>query len=410
MPGILLILILFIPSETFSQKNLSDICCWAYQLQEINISEIANNNTFELMVMDYSADGSDKNKFTSEQIQQIKESGKVVLAYISIGEAEDYRYYWDEAWDKDGDGHPDSGAPSWLDSENPQWKGNYKVRFWHHEWQEIIFSYIDTILAQGFDGIYCDIIDAYYYWSEEKGEEPQADSLMIQFILNIREHISQKKGEEFFIIPQNGEFIIEEDDVSSNLRKSYLNTIQGIGVEDLFFQGNKEEDNPWNPDEERIDILKSYIDNTIRVFSVEYLTDQNKIDHYVSEARSHNFVPYVTTRDLDRLADGIRVQVNKKTEPEMRLFELNQNYPNPFNCSTKVRFDIKETLNIRLAIVDLLGRIVKKLLNETKPPGTYTVIWNGTNQQGREVSGGIYLARLTAGESSPVYKKMIFIK
>ena len=72
---------------------------------------------------------------------------------MSIGEAEDYRFYWREEWD-------DSG-PSWLDVENADWPGNYKVRFWDSGWQSIMLQYADRILAAGFDGVYLDIIDAY---------------------------------------------------------------------------------------------------------------------------------------------------------------------------------------------------------------------------------------------------------
>lgn len=49
----------------------------------------------------------------------------LILAYMSIGEAEDYRYYWKDEW-KD---HP----PGWMAGENPDWPGNYKVKYWEAE-------------------------------------------------------------------------------------------------------------------------------------------------------------------------------------------------------------------------------------------------------------------------------------
>ena len=85
---------------------------------------------------------------------------RLVLAYMSIGEAEDYRYYWHDSW------RP--GHPSWLDHENPDWEGNYRVHFWDPDWQSIIFgndgSYLKKILDAGFDGAYLDLIDAYEYY------------------------------------------------------------------------------------------------------------------------------------------------------------------------------------------------------------------------------------------------------
>ncbi|MFH1844264.1 MAG: endo alpha-1,4 polygalactosaminidase [bacterium] len=85
---------------------------------------------------------------------------RLVIAYLSIGEAEDYQYYWRTSWQ--------SLAPPWLDRENPDWAGNYKVRYWLAGWQEIIFgndaSYLKKIIDAGFDGAYLDVIDAFEYY------------------------------------------------------------------------------------------------------------------------------------------------------------------------------------------------------------------------------------------------------
>ena len=101
---------------------------------------------------------------TREEVIQLqsKPNGarRLVIAYMSIGEAEEYRYYWQEGWR--------AGNPAWIHRENPAWKGNYKVRYWEAAWQSIIFgnpdAYLDRILAAGFDGAYLDIIDAYEYF------------------------------------------------------------------------------------------------------------------------------------------------------------------------------------------------------------------------------------------------------
>jgi cysteinyl-tRNA synthetase len=85
---------------------------------------------------------------------------RLVICYMSIGEAEDYRYYWKSGWEV--------GDPSWIEDENPDWEGNYKVRYWKSEWQDIIYgndsSYLKKILDAGFDGVYLDIIDAFEYF------------------------------------------------------------------------------------------------------------------------------------------------------------------------------------------------------------------------------------------------------
>jgi cysteinyl-tRNA synthetase len=93
---------------------------------------------------------------------KVKANGgsRLVISYMSIGEAEDYRYYWQEDWYSD--------PPAWLDEENEEWEGNYKVKYWEQEWQEIIFgnsdSYLDRIVSAGFNGVYLDIIEAFQHF------------------------------------------------------------------------------------------------------------------------------------------------------------------------------------------------------------------------------------------------------
>lgn len=88
---------------------------------------------------------------------------RLVISYMSIGEAEDYRYYWNEDWNVH--------APEWLDEENPDWEGNYKVKYWMDSWKQVISgneeSYLQKILDAGFDGVYLDIIDAFEYYQSK---------------------------------------------------------------------------------------------------------------------------------------------------------------------------------------------------------------------------------------------------
>ena len=88
---------------------------------------------------------------------------RLIIAYMSIGEAEDYRYYWQTEWQ--------TNPPPWLAEGNPDWPGNYKVRYWDNDWQNIIYgkddSYLKKILDVGFDGVYLDIIDTFEYFEDE---------------------------------------------------------------------------------------------------------------------------------------------------------------------------------------------------------------------------------------------------
>lgn len=102
--------------------------------------------------------------FTVAEVSQLKQKAngaqRLVIAYMSIGEAEDYRWYWQKSWKR--------GNPEFIEKENSQWKGNYKVRFWMTDWKNIIYgtsdSYTQKLLDAGFDGAYLDIVDAFEYF------------------------------------------------------------------------------------------------------------------------------------------------------------------------------------------------------------------------------------------------------
>ncbi len=122
---------------------------------------------YDLLIMDLFFD--EATSFSSSEIEQLRTKAnggkRLVVCYMSIGEAEDYRYYWKDSWVKD--------PPGWLHGENPDWEGNYKVFYWEKEWQDIVFgngdSYLQMILDAGFDGVYLDIIDAFEYFEDIKG-------------------------------------------------------------------------------------------------------------------------------------------------------------------------------------------------------------------------------------------------
>jgi len=79
--------------------------------------------------------------------------------------------------------------------------------------------------------------------------------------------------------------------------------------------------------------------------------------------------------------------------PLPEKFALN-NYPNPFNAATRIQLALPREAEVELAIFDLTGREVQKLLAGSRPAGNHEIIWNGRDQRGLELGTGIYLARL----------------
>ena len=95
-------------------------------------------------------------------------------------------------------------------------------------------------------------------------------------------------------------------------------------------------------------------------------------------------------------------------------FILSQNYPNPFNPSTSIEFSVPVNSNVRLTIYNLLGQEVSTLVSEELNAGNYSVIWNGTDKNGFQVSSGVYLYKMKAsgtngGEFQEI-RKMILLK
>jgi hypothetical protein len=85
-------------------------------------------------------------------------------------------------------------------------------------------------------------------------------------------------------------------------------------------------------------------------------------------------------------------------------FLLLENYPNPFNPTTTISFEIRETNQVNLVVINLLGDEVRHLVNEVKEFGKYSVTWDGKNDERMDVVSGVYICKITSGKYSAVQK------
>jgi len=248
--------IFFIAQNTFAQMLISKVKSWGYWLQAPDI-QVISKSPYDLMVIDYSFDGTDRRAITSQDLEKLHKANKHVLCYLSIGEAESYRFYWKKQWKP--------GNPQFLEKENPDWEGNYKVKYWDNQWWETaIKPYLNRILSANFDGVYLDIIDAYYYWSQNNYPLKKCANQMIDLVCKIRSYVEHQGKSHFTICPQNGLSIIQ--DASLLARKRYLNAINAIGVESLFF-------NYWSIEDQtyRLHCLKQFHLAKKQIFNIEYI-------------------------------------------------------------------------------------------------------------------------------------------
>jgi len=279
-----------------------------------------------LVVVDYARDGTAAGAFSPGEVDAMQGSGadrKIVLAYISIGESEDFRFYWDEDWTKGGSGGAAlrADAPDWLGPVNPDWPESRKIRYWDPEWQDIAFQWIETIAAQGFDGAYLDIVDAYYFWAHEvRGRDTlpgdpktgsDAAARMIDFIVELAAH-ARAINPDFVLVQQNAPFLLGDlvydtggkpkDDPA---RIAALHdAIAGIAVEDLYLRGGRDENNAFRPDKASVkEILDAYAAAGEFVLTIDYATRPGLIEKVIARAEDDGFIPYVAPdRGLDRIA------------------------------------------------------------------------------------------------------------
>jgi len=396
---LLIAIVLLAGGISAAENDLSGIKNFLYQLVNLDLEQ-AGATAFDLIIIDYSSDGSESGEFNQNQIQNLKHSPggeKTVLSYFSIGEAEDYRFYWHSSWKP--------GNPSWLGPENPDWGGNYKVRYWDPGWQAIVFAYLDRILDAGFDGVYLDIIDAYEYWQD--GSTGAARD-MVDFVAAVAGR-GRAADPDFLIFVQNAAEL-------GGLFPEYLDVVDGIGQEDIYF--GYDSDGIATPAE-----VTTEMENNLNLFknagktvlTIDYpFSDSEDVPHFDAGTRvkigsayarsvRNGYIPYCTVRNLSFLTVNPGHEPYASTAVEsadvLRDFKVYPNFPNPFNQCTVFPFHIPVQAEIRVGIYDVRGVEVAALIDPIRKPGTGTIRWDGTDKRGNPAPAGLYLARMSAGGS-----------
>ncbi len=281
------------PDSQARRVVLSKVRSWAYQLRINDLAPLIEVDA-DLIVVDhgFAARHQGKTMFDATDVAKLKikpdGSRRIVLAYMSIGEAEQYRFYWQAAWCSR------ATAPSWVGAVNPSWPGNYPARFWDQEWQHLIVGapdgYLARIQAQGFDGVYLDRTDVYAEWLKER---PKAEQDMIAFLARIA-GAARDRDPGFLVVLQNAEELLTH--------RAVRQLLDGVAKEDLLY-GEAFSDTPNEADaiaNARKNLQRARADQ-MPVFAVEYLADADKIAGAREKLLQFGFVPYFAPRLLDRL-------------------------------------------------------------------------------------------------------------
>ncbi|MFL3013167.1 MAG: T9SS type A sorting domain-containing protein [Candidatus Neomarinimicrobiota bacterium] len=105
----------------------------------------------------------------------------------------------------------------------------------------------------------------------------------------------------------------------------------------------------------------------------------------------------------------VNLNITENIYPKISNIKLHQNYPNPFNPTTSLRYDLSNDGFVNITIYDMMGGIVKTLVNGSQTAGYKFIKWNANNDNNEPVSAGIYLCTISAGELRQT-KKMILLK
>lgn len=151
-----------------------------------------------------------------------------------------------------------------------------------------------------------------------------------------------------------------------------------------------------------MELMDSSLTNSSFVYSPRY--DSTYYFWRVRAKTSAGWQPFSPTRIFGTGATVTSVIENIPLE-----FRLEQNYPNPFNPFTTIRYEIPKQTKVTLKIYNILGQVVKTLVDEVQAPGKKSVQWNSRNNAGNQVASGVYFYRILAGSFIQT-KKLILLR
>jgi len=303
------------PPRAPDPPRLARVESWGIQLQGLEYEGAIDRLEFapyDMVVIDPTRTVRGLESFPTRDVVGRLRKSKLCLAYINVGQAEDYRTYWRNHWKAPTEEGP--GTPAYMLSVDPDgWEGNYPVAFWDLRWKAVLWgsaeALVDGAIADGFDGVYLDWILGYeepavVAAAQAAGVEPAA--AMVQLVHDLRAY-AQRKQRGFLIVAQNGAELVEQE-------PRYTEWIDGIAQEAVSFRGTAGADwedpaggdiaipaeGDWST-EALTRHLKLYRDAGLPVFTLDYALKPENAALARKRSRANGFVPCVSRATLDRI-------------------------------------------------------------------------------------------------------------
>jgi cysteinyl-tRNA synthetase len=321
-------------SESVTKMQLSQVKYWAYNIQNVDTPQQREQlvgTHFDLYVLETVTTEKGKEDFEIAQLVQdirqyniqTRNINPIILAYVDIGQAEDWRWYWQEGWQP--------GNPAWIVGEDPNgWAGDYPVAYWDSAWEEIAIdgyqgqSLVQATVDAGFDGIYMDWVEAF---SDDNvvakaksdfnlADDDQARQKTAELMFNFIEKISvqaQITNPDYLIVAQNA------SDLYDFNPSRYKALMDGIALEAIWYDGDEGFDDwadsrgynvptnnlyPGWTEEVLADLIDIRNDH-IPIFCAEYAQDigaHNYATEVYETLAPGICAPYTTRRSLQQLS------------------------------------------------------------------------------------------------------------
>jgi cysteinyl-tRNA synthetase len=293
-------------------KSVKTFMCQLDDLDDAGAVDRLARSGYDMLIIEPTFNIKGNEKFDAKAMVKSLHDGKpgrIVLAYLNIGEAESNRVYWHDDWHIASAGAP--ARPGYLLGPDPDGDAtSFLVRYWRANWRHLLINdngVVSKIMDAGFDGVYLDWVDA---CDDEKVGDAAAkdkvdpDKAMVDLVSSIRKRV-RELNPAGVVIAQNAAFLIDS-------QPKYPTVIDGVAFEDTWFSGKEDAD--WDSpdagdipnkdagDDSSAGLVREYqkyLQAGLPVFTIDSCVNPDNAARVYQTSATAGFVPLVTRASED---------------------------------------------------------------------------------------------------------------